>query len=293
MGFSPSFNKNRFILAMFAVLAAPTNHSLGDVVYKKVTTLRVVDEAEEQTAEELPKPLSKPEDGPLYRVLKIQTDTTGIKVLIDGGHDKGLLPGTVLKAQRPHVSPAGVLEQIPTALLKTIEVRETYTLAEIVTNGSLDSQLQFGEYPELMIGDTAVPEEINIAPRTQLLPTVSLAYNKLFADPKSNPANYELTNEGRQLLLDQAEVFAKVRAPMLLIEAYTDGQGDRATNQMESYQRALTIRQTLIDEMGFDPDRVVAIGMGEAEASQDSVDQSSNDEPRHVLIKVKTLPKAP
>ena len=290
MGSVPYKNKNRFIMAMFAMLAAPTNHSLGDVVYNKVSTLRVnprEDEAVIVSASNAPQP-----DGSTFRILKLQNTGQTLTVLIDGGLDRGMLPGTVLKAQRPYISPLGVSEYIPVALLKTLEVRDTYTLAEVLTNGSLDSQVHFSDYPELMVGDRAITETINIAAHTQLLPTVSLTYKILFVDPKSNPGNFELTAEGRQNLLNQAQVFVQVRAPLLLVEAYTDIHGDRSSNQMESYQRALTVRQTLIDELGIDPDRIVAIGMGESETLQNAELPGADDEARRVIIKVKTLPQA-
>ena len=66
-------------------------------------------------------------------------------------------------------------------------------------------------------------------------------------------------------------------------------QSQRA--QMESYQRALTVRQTLIDELGIDPDRIVAIGMGESEDPQNANLPGAEDEARRVIIKVKTLPQ--
>ena len=288
MGSVPLMNKNRFIMAMFAMLAAPTNHSLGDVVYKKVSTLKVNPRDEEMVMVSTPNPPQW--DDTSFRIIKLQNNANALMVLIDGGLDRGMLPGTVLKAQRPYLSPAGVKENVPVALLKAVEVRATYTLAEVLTNGSIDSQVHFSDYPELMVGDRAEPEAITIAARTQLLPTVTLPYFKLFVDPKSNPANFELTPEGKQNLLAKTELFTQVRAPLLLIEAYTDTHGDRATNQMESYQRALTIRQTLIDELDMDPERVVAIGMGESEADQNADLPGAADEARRIIIKVKTLP---
>lgn len=289
MGSIPHMNKNRFIMAMFAMLAAPTNHSLGDVVYKKVSTLRVNPQDDEPA---MVSTSNTPQnDSTTFKVLKLNTVGSSLVALIDGGLDRGMLPGTILKAQRPYISVLGISEYIPIALLKTLEVRETYTIAEVVTNGSLDSQVHFSDYPELMVGDRAEAEAINIASRTQLLPTISLSYNKLFVDPKGNPSSFELSSAGRQLLIDKGQTFVQVRAPLLLVEGYTDGQGDRSANQMESYQRALTVRQTLIDELGMDPDRIVAIGMGESEDPQDANLPGAQDEARRVIIKVKTLPQ--
>lgn len=285
----PNKNKNRFIMAMFAMLAAPTNHSLGDVVYKKVSTLSV--DPKEDEGRPITVPNTQQTDGESFQIVKLQASSTGLLALIDGGLDRGMLPGTILTAHRPILSTKGSREFIPVAQLKTVQVRETYTIAEVVTNGSMDSQLHFVDYPELMIGDRAEVETIQIASRTQLLPTLALPYSKLFVDPKSNPNSFELTAEGRQILLGRAQTFVDVRASLLLVEGYTDGRGDRSTNQLESYQRALAIRQTLIDELGIDPDRIVAIGMGEAEDSQHANLPGGDDESRRVIIKVKSLPQ--
>ncbi|RZA23785.1 MAG: OmpA family protein [Proteobacteria bacterium] len=220
------------------------------------------------------------------------TQTVGLTALLDGGHNKSMLPGTILKAHRSYTNARGIEEKVPVALMKVLEVRDTYSIAEVVTDGSLDSSLHFTDYPELMVGDRAIPEVINIVSRTQLLPTVSLTYKNLFVDPKSNPASFELTPDGAELLIDKAKVFANVRAPLILVEAYTDAKGDRAANQMESQNRAATIRQTLIDQLGIDPERIVALGLGESESAEAIPLPGEEDQARRVIIKVKSLPNA-
>ncbi len=279
-------------MAIVAILAAPTNHSLGDVVYKKVTTLRVLAEDDEAALVTTPRAPDREENKDSFRILSLKDVPTiaGLTALLDGGHNRSMLPGTVLKAERSRINWKGEEEKIPIALLKVLEVRDTYSIAEVVTNGSLDSAMQFGDYPELMVGDRAIPEVINIVSRTQLLPTVSLNYKSLFIDPKSNPSSYELTSDGLELLIDKAKVFHDVRAPMILVEAYTDAKGDRASNQLESQDRAASIRQTLIEQLGIDPDRILAVGMGESEAAGEIPLPGTEDDARRILIKVKSLP---
>lgn len=289
---STNKNKNRIIMAMVAMLAAPTNHSLGDVVYRKITTLKVHPDDDEAATVTTPDKPESPEEKESFRILKIQETpaVVGLTALLDGGRNKSILPGTVLKAQRPFINPRGQEEKVPIALLKVLEVRETYSMAEVVTNGSLDSSLHFTDYPQLMVGDWAIPEVIHIVSRTQLLPTVTLNYKNLFVDPKTNPASYELTPDGLELLVDKAKVFADIRAPLILVEAYTDSKGDRSANQMESQNRAATIRQTLIDQLDIDPERIVALGLGESESAEQIPLPGAEDEARRVIIKVKSLP---
>lgn len=285
-------NQKRLFLAIVAMLAAPTNHSLGDVVYKKVTVLKVLPEDDEASTVTTPNtPQETAEDKESFRVLRIEnTREVGPTVLLDGGHNKSMLPGTVLKAERPYVNIQGTEEKVPVALLKVLEVRHTYSLAEVVTNGSLDSAMHFKDYPGLMIGDRAIPEVINIVSRTQLLPTVSLTYKNIFVDPKTNPANFELTPGGMELLTAKAKIFAEVRAPILLVEAYTDSKGDRTQNQMESQNRAATVRQALIEHLGIDPERIIAVGLGESESAEKVPLPGAEDDLRKIVIKVKSFP---
>ena len=81
-------------------------------------------------------------------------------------------------------------------------------------------------------------------------------------------------------------MFQNYRLPVLFVEAYTDDKGPANANQLESYQRALTVRQFLINEMGFQPSRVVAIGQGELEnVAPGYVDGYINSN-RRVVLKV-------
>jgi chemotaxis protein MotB len=74
-----------------------------------------------------------------------------------------------------------------------------------------------------------------------------------------------LSRQGVKKLREAARVYSNARLSLLMVEGYTDHKGPTAVNQVESYQRAMTVRQFLIDDMGFDPDRVLAIGYGESE----------------------------
>lgn len=285
MGTGRFSSNNRFIMALCVSLAAPTNHSLGEVVYRKVTAVKIEDSAE-KTCETPPTDAGHESSEIGLRVVRVTEVDGQMKVLLDGGQNKGVLPGTLMQTQRL----SNPDQLIPTALLKALEVRETYTLAQVTANGSEDSQMHFPDYPGIMKGDFAVPQNVEIIQKTQLLPNLTLTYQKLFVDPKAQPTTYELSPEGRQVLAEKAKVFTDVRAGLLIVEAHTDQHGDRESNQLESLQRALTIRQVLIEELGLDPDRIAAIGMGESEPLPESYLPGRDDESRRILLKVKTLP---
>ena len=75
-----------------------------------------------------------------------------------------------------------------------------------------------------------------------------------------------------------------------MIEGHTDQKGDSEQNQIETYQRALTIRQYLIDELGFDENRVTAIGLGESEPISDVILPGNADRSRRIVLKVVPIP---
>ena len=63
-------------------------------------------------------------------------------------------------------------------------------------------------------------------------------------------------------------------------------QGTAEQNQIESYQRALTVRQFIIDDLGFDESRVTAIGLGETEAISEVILPGNADRSRRIVLKV-------
>lgn len=267
-------------MALCMSLAALTNHSHGEVVYRKLSAVKVGPAA----------PSCKPETAALsageeasagLAVVKIQKQGRHLIALLAGGQRDGLLPGTLLQTSR---------QGIPTALLKTTEVRENYTLAEVTEDGSKDSGLYFPEAPGLMVGDRAEPQEMKISQSLRILPTRTLTYERLFIDPKNFPTTFELSAEGRKLLIEQARILMDAHAPLLLVEGHTDPKGDNQSNQVESYQRAMTVRQVLIDELGLDSNRVLAIGLGETEPLNEPYLPGRAEEARRIILKVKSQP---
>ncbi|MCX6128783.1 MAG: OmpA family protein [Proteobacteria bacterium] len=283
-----NFSKNWIILALCVSLAALTNHSHGEVVYRKLSPIKV---AAREVQSELQSMLTDvPTDPkPGLEILRIRQQGKHIDVLLSGGIKDGLLPGTKLEARRLYqpFTPDTQTRWIPTALLQALEVRESYTLARVTEDGSADSILHFPEAPGLMVGDRAEPRDLQISQTIRILPTRVLTYESLFIDPKMLPTSFELSPAGRLLLIDQARVLMASHSPLLFVEGHTDPQGDSQSNQIESYQRALTVRQVLIDEFRLDPKRVIAIGMGESEGLDEPYLPGRTEEARRIVLKIK------
>ena len=70
-----------------------------------------------------------------------------------------------------------------------------------------------------------------------------------------------------------------------MIEGHTDQNGSSSDNQIESYQRALTIRQFIIDELNMDENRIIAVGFGESEIIDDSYVAGYRQNNRRIVFK--------
>jgi hypothetical protein len=209
-------------------------------------------------------------------------------ISIKGGHLSGIKTGEVFRIVRPGRS--GVNVPVETGLAKVLTVHDHEVIAEVVRQGTTESTALYGDFAGVMAGDLAVAQKLIIAPSKVVAPEISVKFSKIFDDPKADPVTYELTLAGRRELGRIAERLAKIHAGMLIIEGHTDSKGSRERNQVESYQRALTVRQVLIDEFGFDENRVTALGLGESEPVSDVLQPGMSDQARRVLFKVVPMP---
>jgi len=68
------------------------------------------------------------------------------------------------------------------------------------------------------------------------------------------------------------------------IEGHTDTVGDAAMNQALSERRAAAVREYLIAKFGVDPNRLVAVGLGETQLLVPTPPQTSNARNRRVQV---------
>lgn len=222
------------------------------------------------------------------KVVQFIDGAEGIQlVILGGGSDQGIVEGTTFKAYRYTASHL----LVETGHLKTIEVQPSYTVASIETQGSPLSKAFFPKFAGVMGGDMAVIQRLKLVRRQAVMPALSLSYFDLFEDPKAEPTSFELKADGIANIRVAAATFANARLSTLMVEGYTDHHGPSGANQVESYQRALTVRQFLIDELGFDPARVVAVGFGEAEPADQSLAPGYIEANRRIVLKAVAAPE--
>lgn len=218
-----------------------------------------------------------------YRVLQyLSSADGGDLVLLEMGRGS-LLSGETLRAYRLAQQTRPVW--VETGRLKVLEVQADVALAKIEAQGSALASALFPKFPEMMAGDIAFVPKVTLVHKQAISPVVTLRYSELFEDPKAGPATFELKADGFEQLKEAAKAFGGDRLATLMVEGYTDHNGPASANQVESYQRALTVRQFLVDVLGFDPKRVVAIGYGEAEPVDAAFGPSYIDINRRIVLK--------
>lgn len=227
-----------------------------------------------------------------FRVLQyLDTAAESNMVLLQSGLKNGLIKGTTLKVYRS--SPASTAPGsiwVETGVLKVREVQQDFSIAEVVQQSSVVAKAIFPKFPGVMAGDLAIAPRVTIVATQAVTPTTTLTYQKLFQDPKATPASFELSPSGMEAVREAAHAFENARLSLLMVEGYTDTNGPADANQVESYQRAMTIRQYLVEELGFDADRVIAVGLGEGEQVDISNAPGYVEANRRIVIKAVPVP---
>lgn len=244
------------------------------VVWFSGQTARAMDKSQD------PIPLEQKVDQAWTITQYVDPQSESPKVIINAGTINGLYRGVNLQVYRQLR-----YQKIPTGSLKIEEVKDRYAIASVVEEGSDMSQAMFPKFPGVMAGDRIERTDVRLAKRRIITPELSMKYSELFHDPKSTPFSYELTEQGKQMLKDKMQQFLTARIPKIMIEGHTDHNGPSHENQIESYQRALTIRQFLVEELEFDADRLVAVGFGESEPVDQSYAAGYQDHNRRIVIK--------
>jgi hypothetical protein len=189
-------------------------------------------------------------------------------IAINAGKDRGYQEGMIFNCYR---NTAFTSAPIETGKIKLVETGESFSLAEVLKQGSEIAESYLDTYPGIMAGDYLAQPTYVIERAPEVIPTLLISYFDLFLEPKASPTTMELTQDGKEKLKELMEQnYSERKSGTLIIQSFTDRNGPSEVNQIESYQRALTVRQYLVETLGFDEDRTVAIGMGELEP----IDQS-------------------
>jgi outer membrane protein OmpA-like peptidoglycan-associated protein len=220
---------------------------------------------------------------------ELQKTPDGTQVMIANPPSSPILPGTYFEVRRSRPgNPSDSKTNVAIGVVKTIAAHDTYVLAEIVREATAESQYFYPNYPGIMAGDRAFPVNLDIKRNLQMTPTTTLTYHELFIDPKRDPTTFELSEQGKRALQRVARHYGDMRVPLLLIEGYTDPLGPSDANQIESYQRALTIKQYLVRTLKFDDKRLVALGLGETEPVAEPYLPEQDRQARRIILKVKS-----
>lgn len=209
-----------------------------------------------------------------------------VVVAIKGQGIADLTDGDVLHSGRAVLGQDGDSVRFITGRLKVNKIERGRALATILADGMESSAGMLGKFNKVMAGDLLHPVSVSFRQNIAMTPSVSMRFQDLFSDPESLPNTLELSNAGKSKLTDALSGLKGVRTRMVAVEGYVDAAGDSLTNQVESYERAMTVRQFLINDLGFDPDRIMAFGLGEQEPIDSSNLSGSAVQNRRIVVKV-------
>jgi outer membrane protein OmpA-like peptidoglycan-associated protein len=228
------------------------------------------------------------------RVLQyMEMNPTHGLVVMNAGATSGVVAGDVFvvsrSASRGRLSDPATRQAsglyVETGKLKAVKVEAERTIAEVLVDGTEISRASLGSYAGVMAGDRVAFDRPIVERNPRMTPEVTLSFQRLFADPSRGANNYELTAEGMEVLRRAAGEFEDARLSMLLIKGYTDPSGSAEQNQVESYQRAVAIREFLVRELAFDRERVVALGLGETESIGEDMTPDYSENQRVIVMK--------
>ena len=205
-------------------------------------------------------------------------------VRINAGEDQKIRPKTKLHVFRMDDSKDS--KPVPIGILQVLSVADHTSLAKIIKDTSPMSIMLFPEYPGIMAGDRVTVPRFAIRKNQKLVPEITMPYSQLFQDPNPDPISFELSEKGKEQLKKHLKVITNQKSGLIFVQGYTDPEGDKARNQLESYERAKTIRQFLIESLNIKASRIVAIGKGELDPADRSNLSGSKEANRRIVFKV-------
>ncbi len=197
------------------------------------------------------------------------------EVFINAGSDFGLNEGDLLHAFRPQGAKGEPMRL--TGKLKVKRIGAKNAVAVVVWES---------EVGQIMANDLISKADFKIVKHQNFVQEYEFSYFDLFVDPKAFPQNFELQDKGKKLLASMANDLAGKAHSKLFIMGHTDESGDLQTNQVESYQRALTIKEYLVSAHQVDSQRIVVVGMGELDPKDKSHMSDLEVVNRRIVLKV-------
>jgi outer membrane protein OmpA-like peptidoglycan-associated protein len=223
-------------------------------------------------------------EGSAPRIMYFLDPARPTHVYVNQGKADGLMVGAVLTSYRAGSTDPG--ELIQTGELKIVTLFAKGAIAKVVKSSSKLAAHAFPLNPKLMAGDLVQTAKLTIRHRQHIMPEKMLPYTSLFKNPHKDPSSFQISALGHKHLKETADLVGDKRFTYLIIKGYTDRDGNRGRNQTESLQRAMTVKQYMVEHFGFAEDRVFAVGVGEDEVLDNTFTSGHAQRNRRIVFKV-------
>ena len=209
----------------------------------------------------------------------INTTSPQQLVIVSKGSNQGVVEQNLFRSYR-------MLNEtkVPTGTLKAIEVHPDYSIA-VVLEDNLSSLSSLGKYTGVMANDLIEDYQRQIVKKQILSKIIEIPYKKLFQEYDFSALSMDLSEEGKILLKKEIQELLSNNISKILIESHSGNIGSFRSNQIESEQRANSIKYFLEYEFDIEGDRIVTIGLGKSNPKIKSSAINSELINRRIVIK--------
>ncbi len=159
---------------------------------------------------------------------------------------------------------------ITIAKAKVVEINDSLALAYPFALFDSNLAVYFPKFKRLMAGDRVEKIRQDFVQKISLATPLVFSFEDLFYE-----GSLELSLKGREKLKDLAKELSSLRIESLLIEAYFYKPKTRSEAQKASKDYAQVVKTFLVQTLGFEKARLIAVGMGSKEKA--SPEELEND----------------
>jgi hypothetical protein len=198
--------------------------------------------------------------------------------------DPSLAVGDVMVVHRGFALADGNAVEVGAA--KITAVNGKALVASVVREGGDLAEQLLRKHRHIMAGDKVSVHRPDLMLNHAVITQPIFTYDRLFINPTARSSNYELSDQGKARLIEAAAPLIDQAHGRIMVEAHTDDNGPERRNQIESTNRALSVKLFLQAHFGLANERMIAIGLGESQRPDQARVPGYARRHRRVILKV-------
>ena len=198
--------------------------------------------------------------------------------------DSSLAIGDVVVVHRGFSLADGNAVEVGAAKITAINGKAL--VARVIREGGDLAEQLLRKHRHIMAGDKVSVHRPDLMLNHAVITQPIFTYDRLFINPTARSSNYELSEEGKERLIEAARPLIEQAHGRIMVEAHTDDNGPERRNQIESTNRALAVKLFLQAHFNLVNDNMIAIGLGESQRPDQARVPGYARRHRRVILKV-------